>query len=324
MSDALTRANREAAEWYARLSSGGAPDLPDRAAFDRWIAADIEHRRAYAKLEATLSGLSVLRDHPDIQSLRTQAASMRHRGGPGRLYWRAATCGGLAAAAALAFFVALQILPVEQITVQTGPGELRHIGLSDGTQVWIGSDSRIDVAYARGRRGVTLARGEAFFDVAENKQRPFVVSAADRVVTARGTAFDVRLFDSDFSVTLLRGSVGVGRPASGDGVETTLQPGQQYRLAAGISVVRDVDAAAQTAWHDGVIQLTDSSLAEAVATFNHNSRTKLLVGDETVSSLRVSGTFRTGSAGDFAHALEVALPVVVVRQSSGDILLRHR
>jgi transmembrane sensor len=322
-SPGANRPEEEAAAWYAGRSIGNVGPK-DQVAFDAWIAADAVHGRAYARLEALMGSLSTLDVHPDVRVLRAQAASLARAHRRNRMSLRIAGIGGLAAAMALAAFFVSWPFSTERMTMETGAGEIRRAVFSDGTQAWLGSHTRIELEYARNRRAIRVRRGEAFFDVAKNKRRPFVVSAGERSVTALGTAFDVRVFEADFIVTLLRGSVSIRRALSDGEKETRLQSGQQYWLNGDVAVVRDVDAEAQVSWHDGLIKLDDTSLGEAVATFNHNSKIRLLISDDRLSALRVSGTFHAGSAWDFARALQVEHPVLAVRQPSGDILLKYR
>ncbi len=321
-------AQQAAAHWYARRARE--LSTAEQAEFSAWLASDPANRRAYDEVEAMLSRLSRLESHPEMAALRADAARLAQRQGQGQGQGRrraaqmALGIAGLAVAACFAASIGLWNLSAERSTLQAGPGELKQATLSDGTRAWLGSDTRLEVAYTRGQRSVAVTRGEAFFDVAKNKHRPFVVTARDRTVTALGTAFDVRVYDPDITVTLVRGAVGVHRAPGEGGGETRLHPGQQYLLKDGVAIVRDVDAEAQVAWRQGVIELDDTSLSEAVATFNHNSRVKLLIGDDRLASLRVSGTFHTTRANDFARALQVELPIDAVPQSSGDILLKQR
>ena len=72
-------------------------------------------------------------------------------------------------------------------------GETRFVTLEDGSHVHLDSRSAIAVRYDGSQRRIALLQGEAWFEVAPNKDRPFVVEAAGGSVTARGTAFDLAL-----------------------------------------------------------------------------------------------------------------------------------
>src|SRR5690606_15969424 len=93
---------------------------------------------------------------------------------------------------------------------RTAVGERSSITLSDGASVVLNTNSRIEVRYTPERRNVRLLAGQAWFQVAKHPERPFVVEAGDRRVTALGTAFDVRMDSRDsVQVTLAEGKVSV-------------------------------------------------------------------------------------------------------------------
>src|SRR5690606_5015875 len=75
----------------------------------------------------------------------------------------------------------------------TKVGERLNVRLEDGSIVALNTATVLEVAYSPGRRDVRLVRGQALFEVARNHDRPFIVTAGDRRVTALGTAFDVRV-----------------------------------------------------------------------------------------------------------------------------------
>ena len=90
-------------------------------------------------------------------------------------------------------------------TSETTIGGRSVTRLADGSTVTLNTDTRIDIQYDRKRRGITLMRGQALFEVVED-ERPFEVIAGNRRIVALGTAFDVRMRpDNGVQVTLLEG-----------------------------------------------------------------------------------------------------------------------
>ena len=81
---------------------------------------------------------------------------------------------------------------VEQASYHTAIGGLLDVPLPDGSVITLSSDSRILVTLSRSERRIDLQQGEAFFKVAKDSSRPFVVSAGDRRAIAVGTRYDVR------------------------------------------------------------------------------------------------------------------------------------
>ena len=136
-------------------------------------------------------------------------------------------------------------------------GKSHSVTLSDGTRVFLNSGStlRYPVAFGEDSRTVELS-GEAYFDVAREEKRPFVVHTSRFDVTVKGTAFDVCAYEEDptATTTLVRGSVGVD--------EVTLEPGKQFRkdVVSGESNVVEVDTEEYTCWKDNVMILRHTAM----------------------------------------------------------------
>jgi ferric-dicitrate binding protein FerR (iron transport regulator) len=94
-------------------------------------------------------------------------------------------------------------------TNTSGRGENRSVSLAAGSTVILGGDSRIDVRYSEHERHIELVRGEAFFKVAHDSERPPTVSAGHAIVTAVGTAFDARCGVDKVLVSVVEGRVRV-------------------------------------------------------------------------------------------------------------------
>lgn len=127
--------------------------------------------------------------------------------------------------------------------------------LSDGTQVWLNSDTRLTFndTFAGGTREVELS-GEAYFDVAHNGQMPFVVKANGMDIRVLGTEFNISAYegDSTATTTLVSGSV-EAMFADADPIRMT--PGHQviYEVDKGRTTYREVNPFVHTAWHDGKV-----------------------------------------------------------------------
>jgi len=199
-------------------------------------------------------------------------------------------------------------------TLGTGPSEQRIVDLTDGSQVTLNANSRVVVQYDEGVRKITLKRGEALFDVAKDRSRPFVVIAGDRKVIAVGTSFEVRREESagsTFAVTLVEGHVAIepiSSPdslpnASGNGV-TLLNPGERLRFAGATNETLDSPSIERvTAWRRGQLIFDNTSLAEAAAEFNRYGSRKLAIDGTAAQSLRVGGVFKISDPYSFAQSM---------------------
>ena len=133
------------------------------------------------------------------------------------LTWRAAAAVLLALVGASVIYLAtlesdpLAATGVKMNHVSTQPGSKTKLQLSDGTQVWLHSNSKLvynDQSFGKTNREVTLY-GEAFFDVVKNARVPFIIHTGQVNITVKGTAFNVKAYPTDKAIetTLLRGLI---------------------------------------------------------------------------------------------------------------------
>jgi transmembrane sensor len=188
-----TRADidEEAAAWIWRMDSA-AIDAADRQAFEAWQRQDPRHRRAVSELSAVwdaLDGLAEAKREEKIATFaNTAKAARRHH--PQR-WWMAAA----AALAAVAVGVGALWLQrgSELQTLSTAVGQQRNVTLADGSVVTLNTNTIVESDLRHRTREIYLLKGEAHFQVAHDRSRPFLVHAGDAVVRAVGTAFEVRV-----------------------------------------------------------------------------------------------------------------------------------
>lgn len=211
-------------------------------------------------------------------------------------------------------------------------GERTLLVLADGSKVTLNTASAVHADYSGQERRVTLVRGEAFFDVAKDSNRPFVVYAGSRHVVAVGTAFDVRLQDRQVKVTLVEGKVRVLRINGSTAVGATapVQPESAVTLEAGSTLVaRDdgadqlerLDTARATSWRSGNLVFDGERLSDVVAEMNRYSREQLVIGNPALAERRVSGVFEPAGGPGFAKALEAYGIAHATQQNATTIVL---
>jgi len=265
---------REAAiDWWLKQTAGRFTKT-ERAAFEAWLAEDETHRDAYSKLTAL----------GDFMTSRWPGAGPQRK--TRRRRRRMATAVS-AAALALAFYddISLRL----RADLLTGPGETRQMTLPDGSRIELDARSAITLNYTLGQRRVTLLDGEAWFDVAPDATRPFVVEAAGGTTTALGTAFDVAVENGRAQVTVTSHRV---RVASGGG-EVIVDEGQQSaygaREAANPAQPANVDRA--TAWRRGRLMFEDRPLGDVVRALGRYHRGFVYFVDPALRARRVTGVF---------------------------------
>jgi transmembrane sensor len=245
-------------------------------------------------------------------------------------FTRRRAVGGLIAASAVGVAAtAAWRLAADVRLYRTRVGERRVVALSDGSRVELNTASTIEVAMGRTERKVRLVQGEALFEVAHDKARPFLVDAATARLRAVGTAFNVRIRENVVELTVTEGVVAVSR--RGDPVAALRTP---HIAAGGGAVIRSgavaptvlagQELAQRTAWRDGVIELDGQTLAQAVDEFNRYRPQPIVLGDARLATIRVGGRFEVDEADKFLLALSSSFPVDTVRAPDGSIMLVAR
>jgi len=155
-------------------------------------------------------------------------------------------------------------------TLKIPRGGEYQLSLSDGTKIWLNSESEIKypIRFSNKKREVFL-KGEAFFEVAENQDVPFIVNASDISVNVLGTSFNVRAYsdESQIRTTLVTGKV-MFRDTETE-KEIHLMPNEQAVTTSHETVVRSVDVNQYIAWKDGRILFEENTVEEI---FNDLSR----------------------------------------------------
>ncbi len=308
----------QATQWFARLKTVPVSKGTLEAFFEwRRNPANAE---AFAEVEALWGDAGRIGARPAMLRLVEEAMKRQHRP---RLRWP--LISGLALGACLLVAVVAgrwwTADPSASLNAATVVGEQRTLALADGSQVRLNTDTRLDARLGASERRITLDRGEALFDVAHDRARPFLVSVGEVTVRATGTRFDVRHGAGETRVQLFEGGVDIavpGQPA------VHLLPGQSWRSGAGAArAVQPVDARQALAWTKGRVVFDATPLGEAVAEVNRYTRQKVVLAATSRSASPISGSFTTGDPSGFAKAVSAMLGLEVARNADGGFTLRE-
>ncbi|UZJ63981.1 DUF4974 domain-containing protein [Sphingobacterium sp. KU25419] len=154
---------------------------------------------------------------------------------------------------------------VSMATVSTPNGGQYRMTLQDGTKVVLNASSSITypTKFTGNERDVKL-EGEAYFEVAKNKQQPFLVESGKQTITVLGTHFNVQAYPNEqIETTLAEGSVKLNL-SGGNKNQIILKPNQQASLQNGGFKIRQVDAAAFTAWTQNTFVFSEQPLSEII------------------------------------------------------------
>jgi len=312
---------KAAAAWYERLHREGVSE-ETRGAFAAWLAQSVDRRIAYESVNKTWTQVHSAALDPQILALRHETALRLTRGAAAAirpLRWAAAAVVLIVlcdTAATLGGWLPLRDSPHGRDTSRyaTAIGERMAVTLNDGSQVTLDTQSELSVAFTSSQRAVRLLRGQVYFKVAKDRERPFVVEALNHRIVAVGTAFDVRMDGAQVRVSMVEGTVRVDA--------ATITAGEQLIADTALpDRVSVSDPERFTSWLHGQIVFDNTRLADAVAELNRYSNTKIELADPKIAQLHLSGAFATGRPALFIEAVTSYFPVQIVHADDQLVVL---
>jgi transmembrane sensor len=297
-----------AAVWAAKVDAGTL-DPQEQAALNAWLEADARHFGSYAKALAVLAHTDKARALGatlDLSSFRIGEVERPSRR-------RFAFAGAIAATLVAGIGIGIDARRLfQERSYETRRGETLVVPLDDGSVMTLNTDSKAVVRYTQERRDIQLMRGEALFDVAKNKKRPFIVEAAGTQVRAVGTSFTVSLLaNRPVEVLVREGVVEIDRPA------VPMAP--PVRLSANNRAVAPADAPIRMAaieksevtralsWRVGRLAFEGETLENAAAEFARYSDVRIEIDDPAIARMTVTGLFVSNDPIGFSKALAVSL-----------------
>lgn len=293
------------------------------------VDLDAEWEQLVGRVEAGEASVAARADRPPAASRPSRrvverAPRLPHRSAP----------NGWIAALALVVCVLCGALLAEWWTatepetvlreVITRRGERAHLRLADGTQVTLNVDSKLQLpaTLAAGRRHVQLT-GEAYFDVAHDPDRPFVVQVGHAVVDVHGTSFGVRSYPDDrrVQVAVTDGLVALRGQQEPERAATVLEPGQLGQLRAGTRTVEaeEVDVQDYVGWREGRLVFDDTPLPEVAAQLERWYDLQVVLQQQNLDSLRLTANLKSKSVRDVLDVITAALGIRY--RLTGDTLL---
>ena len=307
------KTREEAARWFTRMhgSAGGQADAAIASAWRAWLQAKPEHAREYAAFEALWQDFD---SAPRLHALAdvTQRLGDQRRQGRRRAVIRG-TLGlagiGLVGLLGRRGWNAWQDSPVYAQSQDTAVGQRATLHLPDGSKVVLGPASSARLLYSRRKRGVVLQRGEAMFDVARDRDRPFVIDAGNARVTVIGTRFVVSRLPDMVRVSVAHGNVQLAAQAGGAAL--VLQAGEVGELpddnsSAAAAPPRRVRRDAQDAFaatERSLIMFDQAGLPEIAATLSRWRRQPVRTDARPGAGPRITAAVQARDVESFLQAL---------------------
>ena len=309
-----------AAEWIAERDRDAWSHQRQRD-LDAWLDESVAHRVAYLRLHAAWQRADRLRA---LRSAESSARSSRVvtsvRTGPGARGPRGLVAWGFRAVAGsavlgVAILLSGKLSPLGSAQVYATPlGARESVSLEDGSKLTLNTSTQLRAKIDRHERIVWLDDGEAYFDVAHDAARPFVIVAGSRRVTVVGTKFSLRREGDRLKVDVVEGRVRVHSSSSASSPLTLLSRGETA-ISEGSNVLvsrrTERQSLAATSWLDGRLVFDQMTIADAAAQFNRYNRKKLVITDPAAANVRIGGTFEAGNVEGFARLMQAGFGLLV-------------
>lgn len=276
-------------------------------AFTQWLEQSQTHVQAYADLETIWQDFSFL-ERPVLDTTVDIIAPPINPVHSFKRYLRY----GLAAAVVCVF----SVLGIQQglfnfnpdINVQT-QASLQSLSLADGSSITLNMHTQFYTDFSSQQRDVYLTHGEAFFDVAKDSQRPFVIHTPQQTVKVVGTKFNVAADSQRLVVAVEQGRVEL-RNAEQNEPSAILSAGQLARFdGQTLTVQNTVDTDEVGSWRTGLLVFHNKPLDELVSDLSRYTGQDIQLADAALHQLKISGSLDIYQADSFLQALPLLAPV---------------
>jgi len=318
----------EASAWIAQLETGDLSEA-DLEALREWMLRSPRHAAEIRRLANLSMELNVLTEFSEaLHEVRENYHPVLKSNRDRPIFGSFGVIGlvvVLTIVLSLVFYISNRKIEFESpVLVSTSIGDYRDIELSDGSLVKLNTNSQIEIAYNKQSRRVRLVKGEAYFDVLSNSDRPFLVYAGERAVRAVGTAFTVRLIGEEFGVTVEEGKVELAETRANivtksihNSVDPDIQFESQVILNAGQSITvlpaqNEIPVTTMSkrqlqrklSWKNGFHDFSNTPLEEVVKEISRYSPMQIEITDPAIRELKFGGIFRIGETQPLLDTIE--------------------
>lgn len=215
-----------------------------------------------------------------------------------------------------------QSVPVaKEYQVEAEKGQRASVMLPDGTKVWLNSHTQISYNSNYGMKDRIVALvGEAYFEVAKDKDHRFIVKTGEMEVEALGTSFNVKAYkeDRDVIATLFTGSI----RATAGSHSVVLSPDQQVcfnRIEDDLKVDSPENVAYASMWRDNELAFKGETLNDIAIRLNRLYNVHIEFKSEKIKQFRFSGVIKNNSLDNVFEIISLTSPIMY--ESLGDTIV---
>lgn len=311
----------EQAEYWLALWESPFFDESQAERFEQWLAFSAEHRLAWNKVQSFWLKLDAI-SPSQLARLEQEFTPSRPKSSFNAFSLPSFFNGFVPVFACLLLVCGLLAFHLGYFAdFRTQTGEQRLIQLSDGSTVFLNTDTALSVNFSAERRELTLHHGQAYFQVAPDTLRPFEVLSSKGRVRALGTAFDVKQVADEMMVTVYEHSVSV-QFTQGTTIDR-LQAGQCLTLKAEqVMPIETVNLKQARAWQSKRLIFKDSPLQQVITELNRYRSGKIVITDASLAKHHVTGVFDVNDPEAALTAIEKTLGVTETRLTNQLVFLQ--
>lgn len=321
-------------DWFAKLRSEKINREVDTD-FCSWLEEKPENEQEYERCELIWELSEELAEAEEMQSyieecdalIESRRESVKSRQSNKLIAWLTKPVATAAAVAVVGIATAMLTFLLMPESYETAIGEQRLVRLSDGSTVNLNTNTEIIVDYGDKVRRIKLERGEALFSVAHNPSRPFDVVAGNGVTRAIGTSFNVALEKDKVTISVLEGVVEVDADLTQ--VEDNeplprLDRGKaiNYWRSGAIAEVYVADLKRIESWREGKLNFDATRLADVILEHNKYTTNRIVIGDDRLEEVLISGVFRINDTEALLFALEQTFGIRALSRGNYILLTR--
>lgn len=350
---------QEACAWIAQVESESMTAC-DHIAFEEWLDRSPAHHSELMRFAQFSGELNVLTEIADPLRVATNKKRLLSVSANPPIWNSLKLVSSFAVVLIVMLFSSQWVINNQEsidgpVLYKTAVGSYRKIMLTDGTLLELNTNSEVEVDYTATRRKVRLLNGEAFFQVAHSKKRPFIVYAGERAVRAVGTAFVVSLLPKSFEVTVTEGKVELSKAVptkqvrrqklvSEQSSQQLIQQGlgsDSIYMSAGETVIynpqvevefntKAVDSVSERdilrklSWQDGLLDFSETPLVEVIEDLSRYTTMKIEIQDPELQQLKFGGLFRTNELQALFDALEMTFDIEIEKLSEHHVKLSRK
>lgn len=294
---------KEAVAWVIRLHNDNVPP-EDRRAFDAWRGQSPAHALMFQTVFSVW----------DSRELREAASAAAE---PGSFVFSESTVSHrrwpiLAAVCAVLFLIitiSFDLVTRWQADYRTEAGEQRTVELPDRSIATLNTQSAIALSFDGAVRRIRLLKGEAFFEVNKDLDRPFIVESGEAAIRATGTAFIVRTESESDQITVIEGTVEVGAKRESSST-ATVSSGSQIRMERGrLGNSYAVNMPAASAWLRGRLVVNGTPFEEVLEELQRYYPGRIVLWNQHVKKIEVTGTYNVSDPVGALALLVKTIPV---------------